>query len=251
MMRGLSCGSGAHACSSAEAAWLRRRDIHVACHRVCMKCNGRLCRTQPSIIFVDEVDALLGQRHASEQDFITAYKTEFMQHWEVRRGGGRGGGGHWEAVGGGKFEQDRLLHFTLTLPQSILDSVCHASFPCGCSSVSQHGSPSRPFSRLSLQGMTTSRDTRVVVLAATNRPDHLDEAVKRRFPDRFYIGKPDERGRIEILYKTLVRDGSWCGEVLEDRGVMSWKRCFSSAHTLTRCGTPETRSHASPTAPLV
>jgi len=94
-------------------------------------------KLEPTIIFIDEVDALLGARGGNEQDFVTAYKTEFMSHWE---------------------------------------------------------------------GMTTDRSARVVVMAATNRPDALDDAVKRRFPDRFEVSLPDARGRLEILHKKLTEE---------------------------------------------
>lgn len=38
-----------------------------------------------------------------------------------------------------------------------------------------------------------------MVLAATNRPSELDEAILRRLPQAFEIGIPDRRGRVEIL----------------------------------------------------
>ena len=47
----------------------------------------------------------------------------------------------------------------------------------------------------------------VIVLAATNRPDILDPALRRpgRFDREIYVGKPDSRGREEIL-KVHARD---------------------------------------------
>jgi SpoVK/Ycf46/Vps4 family AAA+-type ATPase len=44
---------------------------------------------------------------------------------------------------------------------------------------------------------------RVMVLAATNRPSELDEAILRRLPQAFEIGIPDRRERAEILKVTL------------------------------------------------
>ncbi|KAL8127763.1 hypothetical protein AgCh_014623 [Apium graveolens] len=48
-------------------------------------------------------------------------------------------------------------------------------------------------------GFTTDQNARVMVLAATNRPSELDEAILRRLPLAFKIGLPDRRGRVEIL----------------------------------------------------
>nr|XP_016495039.1 PREDICTED: ATPase family AAA domain-containing protein 1-like isoform X2 [Nicotiana tabacum] len=59
-------------------------------------------------------------------------------------------------------------------------------------------------------GFTTDQNARVMVLAATNRPSELDEAILRRLPQAFEIGFPDRRERIEIL-KVILR-----GERVED-----------------------------------
>ncbi|XP_010445896.1 PREDICTED: ATPase family AAA domain-containing protein 1-like isoform X2 [Camelina sativa] len=48
-------------------------------------------------------------------------------------------------------------------------------------------------------GFTTDQNARVMVLAATNRPSELDEAILRRFPQAFEIGMPDCRERAQIL----------------------------------------------------
>jgi len=50
-----------------------------------------------------------------------------------------------------------------------------------------------------MDGFSANRG--VVVLAATNRPDILDPALTRpgRFDRRIYVGKPDAKGRLEIL----------------------------------------------------
>lgn len=39
----------------------------------------------------------------------------------------------------------------------------------------------------------------MMVLAATNRPSELDEAILRRLPQAFEIGVPDHKARVEIL----------------------------------------------------
>ncbi|PKI53890.1 hypothetical protein CRG98_025684 [Punica granatum] len=49
-----------------------------------------------------------------------------------------------------------------------------------------------------------------MVLAATNRPSELDEAILRRFSQAFEIGMPDQRERAAIL-KVILK-----GERVED-----------------------------------
>ncbi|KAL6972150.1 hypothetical protein U1Q18_031838 [Sarracenia purpurea var. burkii] len=54
-------------------------------------------------------------------------------------------------------------------------------------------------------GFTTDQNARVMVLAATNRPSELDEAILRRLPQAFEIGIPERRERVEIL-KVVLKD---------------------------------------------
>ncbi|KFK26979.1 hypothetical protein AALP_AA8G318300 [Arabis alpina] len=52
-------------------------------------------------------------------------------------------------------------------------------------------------------GFSTDQNARVMVLAATNRPSELDEAILRRFPQSFEIGMPDRKERAQILKVVL------------------------------------------------
>ncbi|XP_058087010.1 uncharacterized protein LOC131234053 isoform X2 [Magnolia sinica] len=59
-------------------------------------------------------------------------------------------------------------------------------------------------------GFTTDQNARVMVLAATNRPQELDEAILRRLPQAFEIGVPDCSERAKIL-KVILK-----GEKVEE-----------------------------------
>ncbi|XP_031475405.1 uncharacterized protein LOC116247374 isoform X2 [Nymphaea colorata] len=92
----------------------------------------------PSIIFVDEVDSLLGRReNPSEHEAMRKMKNEFMVNWD---------------------------------------------------------------------GLRTKDKERVMVLAATNRPFDLDEAVIRRLPRRLMVNLPDAPNRSKILKVILVKE---------------------------------------------
>jgi SpoVK/Ycf46/Vps4 family AAA+-type ATPase len=56
-----------------------------------------------------------------------------------------------------------------------------------------------------LDGAATSCEARVVIIGATNRPEELDEAVRRRFVKRIYIPLPDPASRRDLLH-TLLKD---------------------------------------------
>ncbi|CAN0841158.1 Outer mitochondrial transmembrane helix translocase [Linum grandiflorum] len=92
-------------------------------------------KVSPTIIFVDEVDSMLGQRtRVGEHEAMRKIKNEFMSHWD---------------------------------------------------------------------GLTTKQGERILVLAATNRPFDLDEAIIRRFERRIMVGLPSVENR-EMILKTLL-----------------------------------------------
>lgn len=92
----------------------------------------------PCIIFIDEVDCILGKRDSSnEHEAMRKIKNEFMTMWD---------------------------------------------------------------------GLTTKDTERVLLMAATNRPFDLDDAVLRRFPRRILVDLPDERCREQILRVILSKE---------------------------------------------
>ncbi|KAJ2742624.1 Fidgetin-like protein 1 [Coemansia sp. BCRC 34301] len=50
-----------------------------------------------------------------------------------------------------------------------------------------------------LDGCGTSSTDRIILVGATNRPQELDEAARRRFPKRLYVPLPDRLGRRAIV----------------------------------------------------
>lgn len=46
-----------------------------------------------------------------------------------------------------------------------------------------------------MDGATTAEDDRVLIIGATNRPQELDDAIRRRLVKRLYIPLPDEKVR--------------------------------------------------------
>ncbi|KAK2845318.1 hypothetical protein Q7C36_010172 [Tachysurus vachellii] len=52
-------------------------------------------------------------------------------------------------------------------------------------------------------GLETGPDTQVMVMGATNRPQDVDIAIRRRMPTAFYVRLPDKAQRKEILHLIL------------------------------------------------
>ncbi|XP_040873822.1 uncharacterized protein [Glycine max] len=95
-------------------------------------------KVSPTIIFVDEVDSMLGQRtRVGEHEAMRKIKNEFMTHWD---------------------------------------------------------------------GLLTKQGERILVLAATNRPFDLDEAIIRRFERRIMVGLPSVENREKILRTLLAKE---------------------------------------------
>lgn len=56
---------------------------------------------------------------------------------------------------------------------------------------------------IQLDGAVTNEDDHVVVIGATNRPQELDEAVRRRFVRRIYVSLPVAKARQLIIQKLI------------------------------------------------
>lgn len=65
-----------------------------------------------------------------------------------------------------------------------------------------------------LEGATSNREDKVLLIGATNLPQELDEAAKRRFTRRLYIPLPDRAARrqlVEILLRQNEHNVDKCG----------------------------------------
>eukprot|EP00753_Platysulcus_tardus_P005380 PLAT13237.1.p1 GENE.PLAT13237.1~~PLAT13237.1.p1 ORF type:complete len:631 (+),score=152.12 PLAT13237.1:2-1894(+) len=56
-----------------------------------------------------------------------------------------------------------------------------------------------------LDGVGNDSDARVIVMGATNRPQELDDAARRRFVKRLYIPLPDDDARAQLLSRLMKR----------------------------------------------
>jgi transitional endoplasmic reticulum ATPase len=83
-----------------------------------------------------------------------------------------------------------------------------------------------------LQQMQQIQGSQIVVIAATNTKEDLDEAVVRsqRFNQTFHIGLPDAKARLQILKVQLDEDGraiDWNG--IDWKQLVKWSQGFSAA----------------------
>jgi len=60
---------------------------------------------------------------------------------------------------------------------------------------------------IQLDGATTNDDKdRILIVGATNRPEEIDEAVRRRMGKRLYIPLPSKEGRKEMITRLLSKN---------------------------------------------
>jgi len=72
-----------------------------------------------------------------------------------------------------------------------------------------------------------------MVLAATNRPQDLDEALRRRLEKRVYIPLPDELGRESLL--TINMKGLELEDGVEFKSIVEKTKGFSGADMSILC----------------
>jgi SpoVK/Ycf46/Vps4 family AAA+-type ATPase len=86
---------------------------------------------------------------------------------------------------------------------------------------------------IQLDGVGSS-STRILVIAATNRPYDLDEAALRRLTKRIYIGLPDSEARAGLIRK-LMKQVDCSLSTYEFNQVVSWTEGYSSADLNSLC----------------
>lgn len=83
-------------------------------------------------------------------------------------------------------------------------------------------------------GVSTSNDDRLLIIGATNRPQELDEAARRRFTKRIYIPLPDDKARSQIIETQMSKGKSALLE--EDISYIASKtEGYSGADMTTLC----------------
>ncbi|XP_051946262.1 fidgetin-like protein 1 [Xyrauchen texanus] len=85
-----------------------------------------------------------------------------------------------------------------------------------------------------LDGAATSADDRILVVGATNRPQEIDEAARRRLAKRLYIPLPEAEARRQIVTNLMSREKSQL-ETDEMEKVVKGTEGFSGADMTQLC----------------
>jgi len=85
-----------------------------------------------------------------------------------------------------------------------------------------------------LDGAATDSADRVLVLGATNRPNELDDAARRRFVKRLYIPLPEAVGRRSLVQQLLSKNRNTVTEDQVD-AIVSQTAGFSGADLSNLC----------------
>ncbi|MBN3276088.1 FIGL1 protein, partial [Polyodon spathula] len=85
-----------------------------------------------------------------------------------------------------------------------------------------------------LDGATTSADDRILVVGATNRPQEIDEAARRRLAKRLYIPLPEALARKQIVVNLMSRENCRLGDE-ELELIIQHSEGFSGADMTQLC----------------
>jgi hypothetical protein len=91
-------------------------------------------------------------------------------------------------------------------------------------------------------GVSSGDATQLTVMGATNRPQEIDEAARRRFVKRIYISLPDKNGRLQLLDSllskhkvTMSKKGNVCPVAAVPAYVFDRPACCSYFAFLVAC----------------
>ncbi|XP_075684654.1 fidgetin-like protein 1 [Rhinoderma darwinii] len=85
-----------------------------------------------------------------------------------------------------------------------------------------------------LDGATTSSEDRILVVGATNRPQEIDEAARRRLVKRLYVPLPEDSARKQIVVSLMSRENCSLSETEVDAIVLQ-SEGFSGADMTQLC----------------
>lgn len=85
-----------------------------------------------------------------------------------------------------------------------------------------------------LDGAATAADDRILVVGATNRPQEIDEAARRRLAKRLYIPLPEATARRQIVTNLMAQEKNQLGESEVER-VVTATEGFSGADMTQLC----------------
>ncbi|CUG94047.1 katanin-like protein, putative [Bodo saltans] len=189
---------------------------------------------QPSVIFIDEIDSLLSMRSEGEQDGVRRVKTEFLVQLD---GVGTSASDRVLLIGAtnrpeeldeaARRRMEKRLYIPLPEEQARSD-LCRTLLSKGNfvhhrvifideidSLLSMRSEGEQDGVRrvkteflVQLDGVGTSASDRVLLIGATNRPEELDEAARRRMEKRLYIPLPEEQARSDLC-RTLLSKGNF------------------------------------------
>ena len=85
-----------------------------------------------------------------------------------------------------------------------------------------------------MEGFSTGNDF-VIVVGATNRPQELDDAARRRFPKRAYVSLPDDAARAMLLRNELRKEKNHAIGEREIEAIVRLSEGFSCADLANVC----------------
>lgn len=159
----------------------------------------------PSVIFIDEIDSLLSKRAEGESEGGRKIKTEFLVQFDgilsiqsTKRNSGEINNTNYEKNTANIDHSKSNKYIRQNSTQSTDGKMAHFD-----QNTNRLNTNVNNTDHIKVQGRLPSQCNSVLVIGATNRPQEIDEAVRRRFVKRVYVPLPDSQG-IHDLLKSLL-----------------------------------------------